>query len=78
MKKFEVFKTYSCRSICNHECIWNFEIIRRTKTTVLVRLTTGTEVLRKKLYFDDKGNEMIYPLGQYSMAPILRAESEVK
>ena len=24
MKKFEVGKTYSVRSICNHDCVWSY------------------------------------------------------
>lgn len=79
--KFEVGKTYSCRSICDHNCIFSFVIVSRTGQSVVIRSTTGgnlpmqMEVIggaRRKLRVRE-GVEEIDPLGRYSMAPILSA-----
>lgn len=76
MRKFEAGKTYSCNSVCDHNCVWTFKVIKRTANTITI---TGDEgQVRRKVYPDMNGNEMIWPMGQYSMAPILRAEGEVK
>lgn len=75
MKKFEVGKTYSVRSICNHDCIWTYTVTKRTASTVTV--DDGDEVktcrINKKTS-EYRGAESIYPLGNYSMCPILSAE----
>jgi hypothetical protein len=68
--KFETGKTYSTRSICDSECIFSYEIIRRTAKSVWIKTMTGIE--RKKIDVYDN-SEMIFPEGKYSMAPILRA-----
>lgn len=74
MRKFEIGKEYSCRSICDHECIWTFTIIGRTEKTVTVTDGTKTKKLRiiEKLS-EYNGTESVYPLGKYSMCPVLRA-----
>ena len=74
MKKFEVGKKYSMRSICNHDCIWEFEVIARTAATITI--TDGKEIKRCRINkqisaYDNK--EAVFPLGRYSMCPILRA-----
>ena len=38
MKTFEVGKTYTCRSICDYECIYSFEILKRTDRSVWIRV----------------------------------------
>lgn len=75
MKKFEVGKTYSMRSACDHNCVWTYTVISRTAQTITI--SDGKETKRCRVsksiseYF---GREFIYPLGQYSMAPILSAD----
>lgn len=74
MKKFEVGKIYSMRSPCDHECVWTYTVINRTAQTVTI--TDGKDVKKcrviKKLS-EYRGSETIFPLGQYSMAPMLTA-----
>jgi len=75
-KKFKIGQTYSTRSICNHECIFSFKVIKRTAKSVwieeqdmgLVRGETG----RKKITVW-KDAESFKPFGSYSMAPIVTA-----
>jgi len=73
MIKFETGKSYSCRSVCDHDCVWTFKIARRTLKSIWVKDAFTGKIVRKKVaVWDD--SETVFPLGTYSMAPILRAE----
>lgn len=75
MRKFEVGKTYYCRSVCDYDCVWKYTIASRTEKTI--RTTCGKTLrINKKLtnYFDI---EQVLPLGNYSMAPILSADKVI-
>jgi len=75
MKKFEIGKTYTCNSICNHDCTWSFRVIDRTAKTITVIGRDGMQRLKiSKKISEYRGAESIYPLGKYSMAPILSAD----
>lgn len=69
--QFIVGETYSCRSICDWDCIFSFKIVRRTEKTVTISYH-GKEVRRTIRVAD--GSEQIDPHGRYSMAPVLRAK----
>lgn len=74
MTKFEIGKTYKMTSICNSECEWSYTVLKRTAQTVTI--TDGKEVLNcriSKKYSEYRNSETIFPLGQYSMCPILSA-----
>lgn len=74
MKKFEVGKEYSMRSICNHECVWTYTVTARTAKTVTI--TDGKQVQKCRISqkaSEYRGAETVCPLGQYSMAPSLTA-----
>ena len=74
MKKFEIGKKYSMRSICNQECVWTYTVIARTAQTITI--SNGKEVKKcrvVKKISEYRNAETIYPLGQYSMAPSLVA-----
>lgn len=78
MTKFEVGKKYITRSICDHDCIWEFDIVARTAQTVTIMDTHNYEVSKcriNKQVSEWAGCESIFPFGRYSMAPILRAEN---
>ncbi len=75
MTKFEVGKKYSCRSIADGDCIFAFEIIKRTEKTVVIKDSFGKEK-RCKIHAE-KEEEYIYPLGKYSMCPTLRSSKEM-
>ncbi len=75
MKKFEVNKIYSMRSPCQHDCVWTYIVVSRTNCTVTLKERRGETVkcrISKKVseYCD---TEIVYPLGKYSMCPLLRA-----
>ena len=75
MRKFEIGKKYSMRSICNHDCIWTYEIIDRTKCMITIKNEDG-EIQKcriNKRISEYRGTESCYPLGNYSMCPILSA-----
>ncbi len=74
MTKFEVGKKYSCRSIADGDCIFEFEIIKRTEKTVVIK--DGLKEKRCKIYAENE-EEYIYPLGKYSMCPTLRSSKEM-
>jgi signal recognition particle GTPase len=67
---FEPGKTYSTRSIGDHNCIISVTIAKRTAKTVT---TTEGKTFRVSLY---DGNEQIRPWGNYSMAPIIGADDK--
>lgn len=69
--KFEVGKTYTCRSICDHDCVFSFVVVKRTEATVTIAPRYGATVHRKVRICD--GVEAIDPMGRYSMSPVLRA-----
>lgn len=71
-QQFKVGTTYQARSICDYECIFSFEVIKRSAKRVTLR-HEGQEFTRG-VKVDDAGNEFTYPLGTYSMAPTIRAE----
>ena len=70
MKTFKIGTTYSTRSICNHDCIFSFKILRRTAKSVWVNVD-GKTVRRAIEVWDNK--ETFYPFGKYSMAAIISA-----
>lgn len=74
MNKFEIGREYSCRSVCNHDCVWTYMVVARTAKTITV---TDGEAVRKLRIIKDlseyRGAESVYPEGKYSMCPILSA-----
>lgn len=67
---FVVGQTYGVRSICDHDCIFTFEVIARTPKTVVLR--SGTKEVRRHVRVWD-GVECCDPHGRYSMSPVLTA-----
>lgn len=74
MTKFEIGKTYSMRSICDHNCVWTYTVINRTDSTITI--TDGKEIKKcriNKQYSEFRNTETVFPLGKYSMCPVLSA-----
>lgn len=74
MTKFESGKTYSMRSACDHECIWTYTVTARTASTIT--LDDGSKEIKCRIIkalSEMDNRECVRPLGNYSMAPILRA-----
>lgn len=75
MIKFEVGQTYKTFSVCNHDCVLTYEVIKRTTCTVTLKDNHGeTKTCRISKRFS-VDHEVVMPLGNYSMAPLLRAEN---
>lgn len=77
MKQFEVGKSYSARSICDHECIWTLTVISRTAQSIIALLDNETEPRRMRInkkFSEWRNAESVLPLGNYSMAPIISAD----
>ena len=66
---FEIGGKYYSRSICDHECIFAIEVIKRTAKTVTYNYEGRTR--RSTIHHDENG-EYIRP-DNYSMAPVFRA-----
>ena len=76
MIKFEIGSQYTMRSACDHECVWMYTVIKRTAQTVT--LTDGNKTINCRIIKNISewdGSESVYPLGKYSMCPILRARN---
>ena len=74
--RFLIHNTYSTRSSCNHECVYTFKIIKRTEKNVWIIEAGEKEIIRRKIIMCE-GIETIFPLGKYSMAPVLRANKNI-
>ena len=69
--EFLVGHTYTDRSPCDHNCVFEFTVTARSKSFVTLE-EDGKSIGKKKIYRDDKG-EYCKPLGDYSMCVILRS-----
>lgn len=73
---FEIGQTYRMRSICDHDCVWIYKVVKRTKATVTLQeiwhdgSVVETKTCRIRVFRDE---EVVNPLGRYSMSPSLRA-----
>jgi hypothetical protein len=72
--QFQVGRTYSTRSIGDHECIYSFKILGRTAKTVTV-VVENNKVVRRGLYIHND-IEHFKPFGTYSMCAIIGADDK--
>lgn len=70
MTKFIVGSHYATRSICDHDCIFAFEILARTEKTITTKV--HGKIVRRGLRVAN-GVECFAPFGQYSMSPTIDA-----
>ena len=70
-KQFQVGETYSTRSICDYNCIFEITIASRTKCTI--KTTDGKTLRIAKWETDYSKAETVFPTGRYSMAPAINA-----
>lgn len=75
ISKFQVGKSYSCRSLCDHNCIFTFEVVARTPQFVTIKapIVRGGQAARKVRVLGTA--EQLDPLGRYSMSPVLSASN---
>jgi hypothetical protein len=73
MKIFQVGETYYDRSMCDHNCIYTADVIKRMNKSVLVIIRDRYDkpVIRRIIVRD--GVEGFYPFGRYSMASYISA-----
>jgi len=64
-----MIKTLTARSACDYDCIFEVEEIKRTAKTVTIKYRG--EQRRCKIH-TICGEQYIFALGQYSMAPMFR------
>lgn len=76
MTTFQVGKTYSARSACDHDCVFTWEVVSRTAKRITLNYIVGgtvrDTVTRGVRVWD--GVETAMPFGSYSMAPAIRAD----
>lgn len=76
MKKFEVGKSYSMRSACDHNCVWTYTVTERTAQTITISDGKVSKKCRiSKDVSEYRNAETVYPLGKYSMCPMLSADN---
>lgn len=72
MAKFQIGKTYTTRSACDHDCVILVAVIARTEKTITADL--GHRGLRTLRIKEVDGVERVKPWGSYSMAPQVSAD----
>lgn len=82
IKKFKVGKKYSMRSACDHDCIWTYQVISRTESTVVLQQVRNGKPCGEQAHFRINRQlsgyhkaEAVRPLGTYSMCPTLTADN---
>ena len=77
MKKFEIGKTYTMTSPCDRNCVWTYTVTKRTAKTITISDGTETKSCRVNAQVSEyRDAESIFPLGRYSMCPVLSADKE--
>lgn len=73
--QFKVGETYSATAACDSDCHFKFTVIRRTEKSLWLKDLSGIkkEVYRVKIQNFDNAAEVCSPLGNYAMAPLLKA-----
>lgn len=74
MEKFIIGKSYSCRSIGDHDCVFEYTVLSRTDKTVTISGDCIERKPRRRKIYTDQNGEYILPLGDYSFAPVLRSD----
>lgn len=71
MTKFEVGKTYQTRSTCDHNCIFTYDVIARTKKFITIK--NEFDEIKRVGVSEYDGQEWASPEGRFSMSPTIRA-----
>lgn len=76
MTTFTVGNKYSMRSVCDHNCVWEYTVIKRTSSTVTLQDDKGKVITCRinKQYSTYRNAETVFPLGKHSMCPTLSAD----
>lgn len=71
---FQVGKTYTARSACDHECVFAWTVVARTAKQITLKDKHGRVTKRGIRTYD--GVEVCSPDGRYSMSPSIYANRE--
>jgi len=74
-KGFVVGQTLSVRSLGDWDCVFTFTVTKRSEKFVTLDWRGQVSRVAIRKWTDDV--EYCYPLGTYSLAPLLRADAEV-
>jgi len=74
--KFQTGKTYSTRSICDHNCIFEIIVLSRTAKTIKIKDLHDSKSIKTLRISEWQGVEQVKPLDSYSMAPIIGADDD--
>lgn len=75
MKKFKVGKRYYARSVCDSDTIFIIKVIKRTAKSIVYEEQDGT---KRRAFFKEDPKGEYFVKGNYSMAPMFRAEKELE
>ena len=75
---FEPGKQYFCRSACNYDSVWAYEVVSRTDKSVRIRDLDDDHKITTRRIRVWQGVETCLPHGSYSMAPSLAADRQVQ
>jgi hypothetical protein len=67
---FTIGSTASAISACDSDCVWVFEVVKRTPQFVTLRDVTTGDTTRTKVQTSRQGDEWTLPFGSFSMAPV--------
>lgn len=67
MTTIQTNTTISAVSICDSNCIFKADVLDRKNN--MVTLKVQGQIVKRKIQIDMDGNEFVYALGKYSMAP---------
>jgi len=70
--KFETGATYKMRFICDADATCEIKVVKRTEKSITIIDPHTQDSKRCKINIHDN-SEYIFPLGKYSMAPVLKA-----
>ncbi len=70
--RFKAGVTYTDRSACDYECIFEFPVVRRTAKSIWIKDRHTGDIKRVKLQHDHDGNDFAYPSDRYSMCSVIR------
>jgi len=75
--KFKTNTTYKTRSICNHDSVFAWEVVKVSDKSVWLKgdLVDGIKRCKIKSYSDGSGT-FVEPLGSYSMSPAIKPHSD--
>ena len=73
--KFEVGKTYTARSLCDYDCVFEWTVLARTEKQMTLRDRHGEVSKRGVRSFD--GVEVCFPQGRFSMSPSINANRHI-